>query len=228
MASVSKRYCARGDECTQYARLNEPATVRRSSKSSWCDRCLKEHAGGLPSPDARWKAVALEAIFPDEWERRSLWDLFALSPYHERGRALSRLDAKTLGKLRVWLDENKVLAVERCHYGRWVGLRAEAGVGAWLKQLPSGTQLRPSTEDGLPIQAVGVRTDGKKWDLNLPIRAELLRRYRRYFSERDMAKLLGMAKTSFRRLRGRMDRRGPNRATYPIPPPFPAHEGTSL
>ena len=63
-------------------------------------------------------------------------------------------------------------------------------------------------EDGLPIQLTAIRADGKKWDLNLPIRAELLRQLPRYFSERDYAKLLGVSRRAYRRLRDTIEQEG--------------------
>jgi hypothetical protein len=159
---------------------------------------------------------AIETVFAqrpiaDSPEKAVLWDLFELDPYNggckkfsERGAVLGRLDAKTLGKLRDWLDENKYLALERYRHGRWAGLRVDAGLGAWLKQLRPDTYLGPDTEDTLPFQGVAVRTDGEKWDLNVPIRAELLHRRPRKFSERDMGDLLKMPRTSYNEMRDRM------------------------
>jgi hypothetical protein len=163
---------------------------------------------------------AIETVFAQRHiagspEKAVLWDLFELDPYNggwkkfsDRGAVLGRLDAKTLGKLRDWLDENKDRAVERYNHGRWADLRADAGAGAWLKQLPPDMYLGPDTEDALPFQGVAVRTDCKKWDLNLPIRAELLERFPRYFSDGDKAGLLNMPRQSYRDLRDRMEKRG--------------------
>jgi hypothetical protein len=159
--------------------------------------------------------VSAQRLLENSPDKAVLWDLFALDPHNggwekrsDRGAVLRRLDAKTLRKLRDWLDENKERAVEHYGYGKWGLLRAEAGVGACLKPLPADTQLLPDTEDDLPLRVVAVRTDGKKWDLNVPIRAELLRLRRRYRSERDMARRLAMPKTSYRDLRSRMRRLG--------------------
>ena len=70
-------------------------------------------------------------------------------------------------------------------------------------------QLLPEKKDGLPFQFGAVRTDGEKWDLNLPIRLELLRRFPRKFSERDYVKLLGMrSHKRYRRLRDAMEEEG--------------------
>ncbi len=112
-------------------------------------------------------------------DQASLWDLFELEPhnggqgkYSDRGKVLSRLYAKALCKLRDWLEENEEQAVERYMYNRWLALRTHVGAAAWLKQLPPDTQIIASRqEDGLPLQGVAVRTDGKKWDLNIPVGA---------------------------------------------------------
>lgn len=75
------------------------------------------------------------------------------------------------------------------------------GLAALLTPLPDKMELVPDTKDGLPFQIRAVRTDGKTWDLNIPIRAELLRLLPRHFGERGYAKLLGMSRKAYRRLR---------------------------
>jgi hypothetical protein len=224
MGRVSKRYCARGVRCVRSdPQTGEPEKLSQYNKSDICERCQQEHAAGYRSSSGdRWMDDVTEVLgaFVDETSaarpnKASLWDLFKLDPYNggwkkysDRGTVLGRLDAKTLGKLRDWLDKNKDRAVDDYGHGRWASLRADVGFGAWLKQLPPDMYLGPDTEDTLPIQAVAMRTDGKKWDLNTPIRAELLRRLPRYFSERDMAGLLEMPRTTYTGLRDRMKKRG--------------------
>jgi len=165
-----------------------------------CGRCAQEHAGTTGAPtQPKWineVPQALEALFANRpalgWPgKASLWDLFALEKYNggpgklsDLGYVLERIEPTTLAKLRDWLDNKKEEAVERNVFNSWQESRTFVGHSAWLKQLPPGMPLSPETEDGLPIQLTAIRTDGKKWDLNLPIRAELLRRLPRYFSER--------------------------------------------
>jgi hypothetical protein len=224
MGSVAKRSCTRGERCTKYRFLGEPAKVRSSSKSDLCDRCLQEYADAanaysnpawMLEVDEAITAVSAERPYLRAVGRGSLWDLFGLDTHNggwgkqsDRGEVLMRLDANTLTKLRDWLDENRGRAVERYGYYTWLDLRTKVGLGAWLAQLPPDMKLLPDAKDGLPFQAVAVRTDDKKWDLNAPIRAELLRRSPRYFSERDMAKLLDTSRSSYRRLRERTEKQG--------------------
>jgi hypothetical protein len=227
MGSVAKPRCARGMRCQQvlYARSPGPPTVPH--EGDFCSRCHRELWGAYKTSraDAWMDKVngAIETVFAqrpiaDSPEKAVLWDLFELDPdngawkkFSDRGAALLRLDAKTLGKLRDWLDENKDQAVEDGRYTSWVRLRADVWLLAWTSQFPPEHQhkpLLPDTKDGLPLQIVAVRTDGKKWDLNIPIRAELLRLVRRYFSDGDKAALLEMPRQSYRDLRDRMEKRG--------------------
>lgn len=225
MGSVSKRYCARGERCTQYRFLGEPAKIRSSSKSDLCDRCLQEYAdtASANSNTTAWmlevdeaiKAVSAERPHLRAVGRGSLWDLFALNSHNggrgkhsDRGEVFARLGPHTLAKLRDWLEENRDRAVEDYGYYTWLELRTTIGLEALLGQLPPDMQLFPDADDGLPLQVVAVRTDGKRWDLNIPIRAELLRLVRRYFSEEDYAKLLGIGRGFYRNMRARMDQEG--------------------
>jgi hypothetical protein len=135
-------------------------------------------------------------------------DLLALdSDNGEKGRksdlgeVLERLDSKTLYIISDQLHTDRERLTHDYGYNQWLNLQTHVRFNAWAKQLPPGMSLSPDTEDGLPIQVVAIRSDGEKWDLNVPIRAELLWRFPRYFSERDYAKLLGMSRRAYRRLR---------------------------
>jgi len=214
MGSVPKRRCARGVACYQVRvlKLEEPPKLRATRQSDICEKCEEELAGGYRSSSAeRWKDEVIEAIQAVRPGKAVLWDLFALNPdngewgeFSDRGKVLMQLDTHTLTKLRNWLEEEgRDWAVK--DYYTWRRLRSEVGLHALLAPLPPKMQLLPDTKDGLPLQIGAVRTDGKKWDLNVPMRAEFLRRFPRYFSERDVAKLLDMAPSSYRRLRKRMD-----------------------
>jgi hypothetical protein len=205
-------------------KLEEPPKLRTTRRGDICEKCEEELAGGYGSLSAeRWKdevAEAIEAhyakkIASQHSGKASLWDLFALNPHNgeegkfsDRGEVLRRLDAHTLTKLGDWLDENRDRAVEDHGYYAWLDLRKHVGSAAFVDQLPADLQPPTDTEDGLPLQVWAVRTDGKKWDLNLPIRAELLRLTRRYFSERDYAKLLRVGRHFYRNMRARMDQEG--------------------
>ncbi len=217
--SVAKRKCARGLSCYQVRvlKLEEPPNLRVTRKSNFCEKCEDELANvNRTSGSERWEGEvtnAIEALFASrpesQWpDRASLWDLFNLEQYNgghgkpsDRGFVLSHLQPETLLKLKDWLDNNSQEAVKKYGYNRWLHLRTVVGIGAWVKQLPRDMDLSPDTEDGLPIQITAIRTDGKKWDLNIPIRLELLRLMPRYFSEREYKRLLGIGRTSYRRMK---------------------------
>jgi hypothetical protein len=218
------RYCVRGEWCVRYdSQTGKPEKLSRYNKNDICERCQKEHAAGYKfSRTDQWKEKVREAIeaicakkpASQRSGKASLWDLFKLDSTlqkdkpSERGEVLSRLDGKTLAKLRDWLEENRDRAVERYGYYTWLRLRTEVGLQALFASLPPKMRLLPDKKDGLPFQVGAVRVDGKTWDLNLPIRAELLRRLPRYFSERDYAKLLRIKRGFYRKMRARMDREG--------------------
>jgi hypothetical protein len=180
-----------------------------TSEDDLCEKCQKHYAEGTLTPKrGGWRDRVIEAIQTVRPGKAVLWDLFALYPHNggqgkrsDRGEVLARLDAHALTGLRNWLEENKDRASDHYGYYMWLRLRTEVGLHALLAPLPPKMRLLPDTKDGLPLQIGAVRTDGKKWDLNVPIRAELLRRSPRYFSERDYAKLLGMSRKAYRRLR---------------------------
>ncbi len=141
-------------------------------------------------------------------EKPDMWSLLELNPhnggpgkYSDRGVLLDSLDADTLTQIRTWLEENKERAIAVYGYGPWMGLRADVGILALLERLPPNAlrtdPFADKPKDGLtPLQGVAVRVDGKKWDLDLPIRAELLRG--EGLSGRATAKRLGIAETSLR------------------------------
>jgi hypothetical protein len=219
MGSVAKRRCARGAACYQVRvwKLEAPPTLRATRQGDICEKCEEELAGGYRSSSAeRWKDEVAEAIQAVRPGKAVLWDLFALNPDNggwkkklsDRGEVLMRLDTHTLTNLRDWLEENRDRAVEDYGYYTWLDLRTTVGLVALLAQLPPNMQLLSDTKDGLPIQVAAVRTDGKRWDLNVPIRAALLRRLPRYFSERDYAKLLGISRKAYRRLRDAIKQEG--------------------
>ncbi len=224
MASVSKRYCARGPRCTQHEFLNEPAALRKSSNDCFCEPCRRKHAGGFAhSKRDRWMsevAKTIEAVLAGGAKgpkfEATLWDLFDLDLHNgeigkvsDRGEVLDRLAPKTLVKIRCWLEDNSERAIKDHGLPKWIGLRADVWANGLLKQLPLDTQLLPNKQRaGLPLQGVAVRLDGKKWDLMLPVHAALLERQRRFFSERNKAKILGITRRQLRGLLERMDRYG--------------------
>jgi hypothetical protein len=209
MGSVPKPRCARGQNCYHVLRLRSelPSTVSRDG--DLCEKCQRHYAEDTQTlRSVGWRDKVIEAIQALRPGNALLCDLFTLNPdnggwgeYSDRGEVLMRLDAHTLTKLRDWLEENRDRAVELHGYHAWLRLRTEVGLLALLAPLPPKMQLSPDKKDGLPLEIGAVRTNGKTWDLNIPIRAELLRRAPRYFSERDYGKLLGMSRRAYRRLR---------------------------
>lgn len=62
-------------------------------------------------------------------------------------------------------------------------------------------------KDGLtPLQGVAIRADGKTWDLDLPIRAEVLDLDKQGKRKRQTARQLGMKWSTYRDLRQRMEK----------------------
>jgi len=74
-----------------------------------------------------------------------------------------------------------------------------------LPALPPDEPLWPEKQDVvLPFDAVGYKRSGRAVDVTIPIRLELLRRGRRYKSERDLSKELGVPKSTLRDISSRM------------------------
>ena len=84
------------------------------------------------------------------------------------------------------------------------------GIQLWSKQMPEEVRqtavFSDKPKDGLPLHAVAVRTDGKKWDLSTFIRAEILRR--RGLSGRAIAEHLNIPESSLRDMKKRADKLG--------------------
>jgi hypothetical protein len=167
MGSVPKRSCAIGERCTQYRILGESAKLRSSSKSNLCDRCLQESASTTSSySDAGWEFKVHEAIKAASLERPhlrgvgkgTLGDLLELDWVNKNGQnsdlgeVLEPLDSKTLYMVSDWLDTDREQLTHDYGHNRWLHLRTQVRLNAWLKQLPPGMSLSPDTHDGLPIQ----------------------------------------------------------------------------
>ena len=129
-----------------------------------------------------------------------------------------RLDAKTLPKLRDWLEEHKQEAVERYDERRYKYLHDEVSLVAALNSLPPDKPLLPE-EPGthLRFDAVAHYTSrGTSRDLSLPIRvasrAEELRQERRHLTEREIQQTieneLGVPRTTQQRWSDRMEEVG--------------------
>jgi hypothetical protein len=194
MGSVSEGRCTRGERCSQYEILREPAKPRRSNKSGLCEPCLRKHERGLPA-DARWIAKALETMFPGE-SGRSLWDLLDLDPRNdgrgkrsERANALHRLNAKTLKHLRGWLEENAEVAIARNGPGRFRGLWTDVSLSGSLRAMPP-------------------EATGRVVDMLLPVKLELLRQQPGFLSGRNLEEKFGVPRETLRRRRARMQEVG--------------------
>jgi hypothetical protein len=216
MGSVPKPRCGREQKCYHVLKLRSEKPPTVAHEGDLCEKCQKHYSEDTQVlKSGGWRNRVIEAIQASRPGQVVLWDLFALNPDNggwgklsDLGEVLMRLDGHTLAKLRDWLDENRDRAVERHGYHTWLVLRTSVGLEALLAPLPPKMQLLPDTKDGLPFQIAAVRTDGKRWDLNIPIRAELLRQLPHYFSERDYAKLLGMSRRAYRRLRDAIEQEG--------------------
>ncbi len=230
MGSVAKRRCARGRNCYHVRNLglSEPVELRTSREGDMCDKCRQENKGALQSSNnSKWIDVVLEAIQSVRSKcsqgcpigKASLWDLFDVddSPRWGRpsdlGEVLSLLDAKTQAKLVDWLDTNVEEAVGRYGERRCHLLYSKVRVGAGIKRLqstlPFNELLVPEQGNtGLPLAAMAYTRSGRGVDQTVVIRLALLRRERRFFSERDLERELGVPRSTLKHMMKRMDEIG--------------------
>jgi len=127
---------------------------------------------------------------------------------HSLGAFLNSLDTEALVRLRDWLDENQERATQLYGHHRWHTVRFLVSCSAWVERLPQDVRYADAfvhkPKDGLPMQGVAIRTDGKKWNLDAPIRAALLEQQGK--RKRRTAELLGMPWSTYKDLRKRMDK----------------------
>jgi hypothetical protein len=168
----------------------------------------------------------IETVFaqrpaPQHPRKATLWDLFSLDSsnggwkkYSDRGAVLMRLDAKTLRKLRDWLEEHKQEAIEHYDEHRYKYLHNNVSLFAAFSSLPPDKPLLPE-EAGTDswFDAVAHYTKrGTSRDLTLPIRAaaraEELRQERRHVTEREIEQTIesefGVPRTTQKRWSDRM------------------------
>jgi len=146
--------------------------------------------------------------------KASLWDLFELNSsnggwgkYSDRGAVLLRLNAKTLKHLREWLEENKVEAASRYGPNLVHRLWTEVCILGNLRAMSNEINEPDNTQDGsgtLPLDAVGYTRSGRRVDLMIPIKLELLRQEPRHTSQRDWARELGVPRGTLRDILTRM------------------------
>jgi hypothetical protein len=210
MSSLAEPHrCARDKRCAGYdPDKNQSAKPPRYNKGDFCNQCQRQHAGGYrTSSNDRWMDEAIkdiETVFaqrpaPQHPRKATLWDLFSLDSsnggwkkYSDRGAVLMRLDAKTLRKLRDWLEEHKQEAIEHYDEHRYKHLHNNVSLFAAFSSLPPDKPLLPE-EAGTDswFDAVAHYTKrGTSRDLTLPIRAaaraEELRQERRHITEREI------------------------------------------
>ncbi len=200
--------------------VSEPVPLKPTHKGDICRRCEQWYTNTVRATNKdKWVQEVLEAIesvrgWSSEQEppnEASLWHLYELNPDNgregkpsERGECLCRLSVKTLTKLRGWLDANEEEAVER-YTGKHVRLRAEVGILAMLPAVLSDGTCHPEKQDeALPFNAVGYKRSGRAVRLDIPVRLELVRRKRRYMSERNLEKELGVSRSTLRDISARM------------------------
>jgi biotin operon repressor len=165
---------------------------------------------------------AIEAVLAERTDtgptgKASLWDLFALDPHNggvgkrsDRGECLSRLNAKTLTKLRDWLKANEEEAVEKGYKPvRFKVLLTEVSLHARLGSLPAGETLFCGERDPtLPLEAVAYTRSGRAINLATIIRLERLCRKPGFMSERDLEEEIGIPRSTIRRIIERMEEIG--------------------
>lgn len=226
MGSLSKPRCARGRSCYHVLRLHseEPPTVGREGEL--CGKCQDEHTGGYASQGAgQWidevvrtiEAVLAERTGTEPTGGTSLWDLFELDPHNggvgkrpDRGECLSRLNAKTLTNLRDWLEANEEEAVRKGYnHNRFKGLWAQVSLLPRLEHLLPGKSLFSGELDPtLPLEAVAYTRSGRAIDLTTIIKLARLRRKPGFMSERDLAKEVGIPRSTVRHIIERMEEIG--------------------
>ena len=162
--------------------------------------------------DARSDASELRGIAEDaQASREPVLDMWHLLELHtdDVGPALAHLCAPELRQIRAWLDDVKDRALAEYPPVRWGYLRFYTGFAAMVDELPP-EERRKDVGSGVsrlgPLQGVAILADGKRWDLVLPVRADLLRR--RGLSERAVARALNMPRTTYQDMRRRMEDAG--------------------
>ena len=215
MGSVAKPRCARGQSCyhvRKFDHIDEPSTVPR--EGDLCGHCQTEHAGGIQaSESARWIPQALEAMFPGEGGRRSLWDLFELDPtgrygrYSDRGEALTRLDTRTLKHLRGWLEEHWDEATVRYGLGRLRGLWTDVSLMGRFRGMavPEKSLIFNHPDRTMPLEDMGYTSSGRPVDMMIPIKLLILCEQPGYMSEGDLAEAVGIPRTTLRGMLKRME-----------------------
>lgn len=229
MSSVSKPRCARGTSCYHVRKLHsgKPATV--AHEGDFCQKCREELGAHGPSSTSPWKdevIAIIEMVFaqrptPPRPDKAVLWDLFDLDSsnggwkkYSDRGAVLMRLDAKTLRKLKDWLEEHKQEAIERYNERQYKYLHDDVSLMAALNSLPPDKPLlpeEPSTDSGFDAVAHYTRRGTSRY-LNPIIlvarKAEELRQEQRHYTQREIEQIieneLGVPRTTQQRWSDRM------------------------
>lgn len=206
-----------GSECyhVRFSDLAHPVPLKRSHKSPVCDKCRRWYGETIRATSkAAWVRDVLETIEAVlGLNQASLWHLFELHPHNggegklsDRGECLSRLGAKTLTKTKHWLEQNEEEAEKRYGRNRFIGLRAHVGLFAFLSALPPDRLLLPERHSPtLPFEAMIHTRSGRAQDLVIPIKVQQLRQRRRYTSERELAKELGIPRSTLRDILGRAE-----------------------
>ena len=206
-----------GSQCchVRFSDLSHPVPLKRSHKNPVCDKCRRWYGETIRATNkAEWVREILEAIEAVlGLNQASLWHLFELDPHNcgegkrsDRGECLSRLNAKTMIKIKHWLEQNKEEAEKWYGHNRFIGLRADVGHLAFYSDLPPDRPLLPEQPGPeLALEAMIHTRSGRAQDLVIPIKVQLLRQRRRYTSERELAKELGIPRSTLRDILGRME-----------------------
>jgi hypothetical protein len=220
---MARPRCTRGSYCihVRYLGSERPSPVSR--EGDLCERCARENQGAVRSSNnPRWMDEVLEAIQAvrmhnvgdSEVGTASIWDLFELddTPRYggpsDLGQALD-LSAKTLTKLRDWLDDHTEEALQRYGEPRRTNLYGTVRMLARLGALPPGGPPFPEEHDTvLPLEVVAYTRSGRSVDETITLRLALLRQEPRFFSERDLEKALGVPRSTTRHMIERMDEIG--------------------
>jgi hypothetical protein len=139
----------------------------------------------------------------DALPSKGLWALFELdhTPQpggSEQGNKLRTLSRDDLEKLAAWCDENKERIVEHYGFRKWLILRTDSKMLAWLTSMPPEEKIVDDGPAPLGIKAMAFPPHGEKVDIAKPFEAARLRR--QGHSLREIAERLGIGKNKVARM----------------------------
>ncbi len=194
----------------------QPIPLKGWHNDEICGKCKQWYGDTVRATNnAKWVREVLEAIEAVLGiGETSLWHLLELNPHNggvgkraDRGECLDRLSAKTLTKLRAWLEANEDEAAEKGYQrNQFKDLLITVSLLARLTSLEPGKPLLPDKRDAtLPLEAVVYTRSGRAVDLTTVIKLERLRQTPGFVSERDLEEELEIPRSTIRHLIERIE-----------------------